>query len=351
MIGAGTFQKKVTNMLFAEKKIVHITFSYGGGLQTALNEFVSKQHFGSHEILIFSKRDKFLKSEITSNIVVSGYFKCVLKLIAADIVILHSTKSGFLRPFTRMLGKYTVFMPHSLHFSQDHLNSFVKVFSKRLEKILSLFTDMYFLLGWHEVKALKEIGIKNDFYVIGNQLHKSKMKVLDSSNFPKKFIFLCGRIHQQKNPLYLLELLPFIKKYGYEIIWAGDGDEAIRDCLVENGVQVTGWIDSNLIYNYMHKCDFVLHLADMEGLPIVFIEASEFAHSKLICVDQVYSWFIPKKYKFLTPSQFEAILDKIESSDEYFNSLDFLLKKRFNSEKIITKWNNVMKNILVIQNK
>lgn len=329
-------------------KAVHITLSYGGGLQTAINQFVNNSKVEHQQVVTFGKEDRFRKNETFEGILYEGLLQSIVKTLEAEIVFVHSTKAGIIRPLLKLFGKHVIYVPHSLYFSRDDLNPLVKKVAKLLEWLLSYFTDRYLLLGWHEARELIRLGGNIHYNIISNIPPSSKFEPANiastTNEDSKKYVVLCGRIHHQKSPLKLLDLIPAINARGYKIIWVGDGDPELRARLIDSGVEVTGWIDPVRVKQYIQSSTFVLHLASAEGLPIIFFEAWKYANSRLLCINNDYAWFIPKKYKFDGPLQFQRAMRQAENAG-FFDNLKKVFDNRFDPDKSIKHWAHVVESI------
>lgn len=105
-------------------------------------------------------------------------------------------------------------------------------------------------------KMRKELGLEN-YFVIG----------------------VTGRITEQKNPFFILEIFNEIKKINKNafLLWCGDGElkteikKKIKQYHLEDDIKLVGAVSN--VNDYMQAFDVFLFPSLWEGLPIVLIEA------------------------------------------------------------------------------
>lgn len=123
---------------------------------------------------------------------------------------------------------------------------------------------------WHKIKEV-HCGLESDFY--------RESKPLPSSQVTK---FVCvGRICEQKGQMLLIEAAKRLRDEGleFELTLAGDGDmraeveRLVKSYNLSSVVDITGWISSDAVRNYLLDSHALVLPSFAEGLPVVIMEA------------------------------------------------------------------------------
>jgi glycosyltransferase involved in cell wall biosynthesis len=85
-----------------------------------------------------------------------------------------------------------------------------------------------------------------------------------------------GRLSAQKDPSFFLEAVRRLRgsRPGLRAVWLGDGDDALREALLEAGVEVSGWLPRAATMDLLGSADLYLHSARWEGFPVMVAEAA-----------------------------------------------------------------------------
>ena len=257
--------------------ILHITEA-GGGVLEVIKNLADLDRVNKHSLLV--RRRDFSSNALTEFTRNMDIFYWKGPLIFAfreyrtlklnypfDVIHFHSSRAGVLRML--FFGKRKVYSPHCFAFERTDLNKFSILFILLIEKFLMNFTHGFLAVNGFEYQwatNLKSILIVSQHkYVAKIQLRKEK----------KDLLIVVGRICTQKNPMEVIRIVKELrnKHYNFEVIWIGDGQEDLTSLLIQNGIQVTGWLKSREVYDYLKSSTALLHTAKWEGMPIVFFEA------------------------------------------------------------------------------
>lgn len=124
---------------------------------------------------------------------------------------------------------------------------------------------------WNKVKIVR-CGLDNSFL-------QGQPVVSESKNV--KQLLCIGRLCEQKGQLLLLQSLKEVLDCGHQVklILAGDGDmrpeieRFVSKHGLQNNVEITGWISSIQVKQYLVQSDAMILPSFAEGLPVAIMEA------------------------------------------------------------------------------
>ncbi|MFD2438071.1 glycosyltransferase [Modicisalibacter luteus] len=89
-------------------------------------------------------------------------------------------------------------------------------------------------------------------------------------------VITVGQVRVQKNPRLFSRISEKVNSLvdNVEFIWVGDGDDALKSTLADNKVNVTGWVNSTEVREYLKEADIYLSTSSWEGMPVSLIEAN-----------------------------------------------------------------------------
>jgi glycosyltransferase involved in cell wall biosynthesis len=196
----------------------------------------------------------------------------------ADVVHLHSSKSGFLgRVACKMAGiDNVVYTPNGASFLGK--NYLVTGFYKKLEKIGNLLGGKVVCCSESELAAYQKIGINATYINNGVSILTQAAKPLKKKN--NKFrIVTSGRIVSQKNPGLFNSIASYFEGLGqFEFIWIGDGDD--KHLLTASNITITGWKNEKEAGQLIESCDVYLSTSQYEGLSFAVLGA--LSHGKAV---------------------------------------------------------------------
>lgn len=265
-------------------KILHITESFGGGVTSAINSYVSNSPQFSHHLIASIRVSDSTGEEDNGNFTelklvprsLNSLFslRAEIKRIQPDVIHLHSTYAGFfcrLMPF--ISKKKVVYTPHGFAFLRD-ANFILKKIYFFIEKLLSFRTEVIAGCGADE----KKLG--------GNFLPVERTKELinvcddigstQNYNFStnKPVIAMVGRIAPQKGYSYFKQVAELVGDCA-QFIWIGGGDSTIVTDLENSNIIVTGWLNRNEVIAALNSVDVYFHTAAWDGFPISVLEAAK----------------------------------------------------------------------------
>jgi glycosyltransferase involved in cell wall biosynthesis len=258
-------------------RILHLTESGGGVLEVIKN--IAEIDEKNKHFLLVRRRDFSSNSINRSTDSLQIYFwegnlfrsyleyRKLSRKLKFDIVHFHSSRAGGLRFLFR--GVHRAYSPHCFAFERQDISRYFKRIYELIERNLLHQTDGFHAVNELELswafKANQSMTLSLYEFVEGSK----------SRNAVEKCIIGLGRICVQKNPNRFIDIVNALRKESenIKVIWIGGGDENLTKSLLDNGITVTGWIDSESVDSYLESGSILLHTATWEGMPIVFYEA------------------------------------------------------------------------------
>lgn len=273
------------------KKVLHITESFGGGVQTALYSYAHSSRQESYQHLLLARaRKKDLTNESNHNVFVQErwveggllqFMRDANQMIAdtkPDIIHLHSSKAGFLGRFLKTGHARLVYTPHCYAFEREDISSFARHIYKTLEKVLLSKVDVVAGCSQRECDLAISIGAKRAELLNNYVTYQSEEREPRDKQELLKIVVL-GRVAPQKDPQFLISTLDNLNlttlNHKLEIIWIGGGDKVLEEQLKAAGVTVTGMLPRDEVVRQLKTSDIYLHTAAWEGMPLTILEASK----------------------------------------------------------------------------
>ncbi|MES1221975.1 MAG: glycosyltransferase, partial [Bacteroidota bacterium] len=196
----------------------------------------------------------------------------------ADVVHLHSSKSGFLGRVACKLARIdnVVYTPNGASFLGK--NYVITGFYKKLEKIGNLLGGRVVCCSESELAAYQKIGINATYINNGVAISTQVPKSLERKN-GKFRIVTSGRIVSQKNPGLFNSIAMYFEGLDlFEFIWIGDGDD--KNLLTSSNITITGWKHETEASQLIESCDVYLSTSQYEGLSFAVLRA--LSHGKAV---------------------------------------------------------------------
>lgn len=185
-------------------------------------------------------------------------------------------------------GCYTI--AHSHNTTSKYEKGFKSIIYQCFSYPTRYIADYFF--GCSKEAGLDRYGKKkcnsNNFSVLHNGIDVSKFafnkdireKLRMSYHLDNRFIVgVAGRITEQKNPFFIIEIFHEIKKLNKNafLLWCGDGElrggieQKIKEYRLENDIELVGAVSN--VNEFMQAFDIFLFPSLWEGLSISLIEA------------------------------------------------------------------------------
>jgi glycosyltransferase involved in cell wall biosynthesis len=333
------------------KSILHVTESLGGGVTTAIIEYVKNSQQCRHYLLanvrgeakielgeqnLFKEVIVLPKNPVRAAMTIRRAFQ----KLNPSYIHLHSSYAGLYGRLSFIDRTKIIYTPHCYGFERRDLNIIKRSSIYIAEQILSIGGYCIAGVSPREVSLGKSmIGTKKAHY-LPNYAEPTvpKTKYIGSVvNRKKKYkVAMVGRLSPQKDPYFFLNVYKLVRQKNDNIsfVWLGGGDEFYYKMLTDEGIHVTGWVDHKVLLENMMDADIYLHSAKWEGNPMSMLEAASL-NLPIIARDipSLRSLGLSKLCK--KPIDAKIILsdlaDPSKTSDLYFNTN--ILKNNFTKEK------------------
>ncbi|WP_373598495.1 glycosyltransferase [Paraclostridium bifermentans] len=232
--------------------------------------------------------------------------------------------------------------------------SFIELFTlRKADKIITVSKDLkYKIIERYKINKDKIININNGI----NIKHISNRTIKDDKF---KFLFV-GRLEKVKNVPFLINAMKELKLKGYnfscDIVGSGSEEEQLKEIVninnLESSINFLGYQED--ISEFMIQSNLLLLTSNMEGMPIVIIEA--FGYNLPVISSNVggINEIITNKktgilYEKNNMNEFVDILERILNNDIDLNSISnnayLEYKTKWTSSSMSEKYMNVFEEI------
>ncbi len=341
-----------------KKKILHIIESTATGTLSAMRGLANSQSNNNSVTIIYSIRPdtpkdlrKYFNPNINLiNIQMSSFFSVlwsfvkIYKLIKKydpHYIFLASSTAGFVgRIVGLFISKKILFfyIPHCISFIRKDIGKLKKIIFIFLELVASLKKSVIIACSKSELEQIQRF-IRSTSYLVENAVTPDYIN-LKLNNKRSKNIVTIGGIRTQKDPENFAKITKEVKKRDQTISfsWIGDGDDKSKKILIDSGVNVTGWIDTENVKNMLLSSTLYLSTAKWEGMPISILEA-------LACGLPTIAYNCPGNSDILKNRDIGFVFN---SNEEAVNKILNLLKDKnkinylsLNSYNIVNDWFNL----------
>lgn len=199
-----------------------------------------------------------------------------LKQLKPDVVHCHSSFAGVVGRLAAIgLNTKVFYSPHCISFMRQDISASKRFIFKLFELIGCIKKSTYIACSQSEYNAIKAALPFADVVLLENAVDLSDFKT-PINNVPQSTslkVITVGGIRPQKGPAEFAKLASTFKNENIEFIWIGDGEQEHKQCLLDAGVNVKGWMPRTDVINELYKADLYLTTALWEGMPVSVIEA------------------------------------------------------------------------------
>jgi glycosyltransferase involved in cell wall biosynthesis len=265
-------------------RVMHVVESYEAGVEVAIKSYIENSPAHIEHCLLYGLRPfrvyedlavgpELLSLSLSKN-PIKSYFSIrkYYRKWRPDIVHLHSSYAGFVGRLAMIPRGKILYSPHGYSFQRTDVNRFLRTGYLFIEYLLSLRCKTTVVCGLGEQK-LAESLLNNKVICAPNF---ASITQGEKSSQDKTFdLVMAGRLTPSKDPCFFLETVKELaKKRSLNVLWIGDGDQDQVAQLKEHAVQLTGWVSSAEVINYLSGAKLYFHSAAWEGNPISVLEAA-----------------------------------------------------------------------------
>lgn len=327
-------------------KILHITDAFGGGVITAIDTYVTFSEECEHHLLTSSPKhednnaallNKFSSYDLNlSNNKVKALFQIyqLYKSIQPTYIHLHSSFAGLYGRICGIPSEKIIYTPHGYAFQRNDVNLIIRKIFYFSEFILSKLSKNSKIAACGPGEYTAAARISDNVFLLSNYAHVPESIVWDSKNKINRSVCMVGRICPQKGVDFFIETFLLIKKeskLNYQFVWIGDGDEVLKEKLIENNIQVLGWMDSSTLFEVLSKQHIYFHTASWDGLPISLLEASQLGVPLVVRETEATNFLSPLTCKTTTEAE-KKIIEMCEKSSNF--KLNIIMNSSFTVKRL-----------------
>lgn len=279
--------------------VLHVAEAWGGGVQTAVRDYVRSVPEVRHLLLMSERAD----CQITDADALfdgvwrmpSGHFARVrdvgrlFRRLRPDVVHAHSSLAGaYVRLAPSVPTERIVYTPHCYAMERGDLARHAAAAVQAVERVLSRRTGTVAGVSPREVELARSLRKRQRAVHVPNLVPRQETPAVpprpraepavrtgDFGSLPPWTVAAVGRLCPQKDPAFFAEaaaegrrLMPSSNWF-----WLGGGAPAHRERLERAGVTVTGWLDHRSLQRVLGQVDVYAHTALWEGAPMTLLEA------------------------------------------------------------------------------
>lgn len=304
-------------------RVIHITEAFGGGLRTAIVNYITATPQIDHTLLA-----RIREAHVTTSIPPSarlepysgglvGFYRRALGVVADgdyDIVHLHSSLAGVLRAVLPPSSRI-VYSPHCYAMESDRVHPKTLAYWTA-ERVLAVRPQFLSAVSPREIELGHRLNKKMAARFVPNAVTPTVRPPSPAERTPstRPTIAMLGRVCHQKAPRYFAEIATHTSDR-YRYLWIGDGDEG-RGSLEEAGVEITGWVTPDRARELLASADLYVHTAAWEGGPLATLEAAD-SGCPVICRDIPSMRSLGYELAGATPRATAAAIDRYFTEDVY----------------------------------
>lgn len=261
-------------------RIVHISEAFGGGLRTAIVNYISATPQFQHTVYsrlrpgheTFDIPDSARFETYSGGL--AGFYLAARKFVADggfDIVHLHSSYAGVLRAILPRSTRI-VYSPHCFAMETDKPVVMRRAYGA-VERALAIRPQLLLAVSPREVEIGRALNSRMLIHEVRNAAPAAEEVPRGEESDPPT-IAMFGRICDQKDPRFFADVCAALGPGRYRYLWIGDGDDA-REALERAGVEITGWVSPRQARELLAAATLYVHSAAWEGGPLASLEAAD----------------------------------------------------------------------------
>lgn len=269
----------------AQVSVLHITESMGGGVASAIEQYVQSTPDISHSIL------RRIRGGADTGVAESRLFGRVLELpvsplksvsairravrdIQPSVIHCHSSWAGFFVRLAVSPRRFNVvYTPHCFAFERRDVGNVSRFLMRLAERLLARRATTVAGCSEYEMATARALGARRVMFIPNRSgLVNQRTKTLNQ----RPLVAGVGRLGPQKDPAFFAATVAALREAeaDFDVVWIGGGSAESSKELSRVGVEVTGWITREETLERLAGADYYLHTAAWEGMPISLLEAN-----------------------------------------------------------------------------
>lgn len=272
-------------------RILHVAEAYGGGVRSAIDDYVRNSPSNSHSLLFAVRSDApFDQEELggfeTARPLPAGHFRRVravrdaVRSLRPDVVHAHSSFGGV---YTRLAvakkpGLRLVYTPHCYAFERLDSGPAMRGFFRLAEHLLAFNTSAFAACSPREARLSNWRGVTATVSMLPNVADvpspdHAQAAAPQENRVPH--LVGAGRDSEQKDPDFFAAAVNQLTREGlpFRATWIGGGPSLARR-FARLPIEVTGWVERSEAVRIVASADVYLHTARWEGFPVAVLEAA-----------------------------------------------------------------------------
>lgn len=265
--------------------VLHVTECYAGGVKRAIDTIVELTPEFDH-VLLFSGDEEPTEAQGFGRVIplgsaasATGNVARAVREIEPSVVHAHSSWAGV---FTRVkrLPVPVVYEPHCYKFDDTEQFAPLRVAYRLAEKALAPRAERIVVLSPHEDGLAKSLDGSSTTHFLPNVASMVPAPGEATGFATDDHVFMIGRLSRQKDPDFFLDLARRVRatRPATRFTWVGDGETAVRERLLAEGVALTGWVTGDRLRDILAAPGLYVHTAQYEGFPLSVLDAAAFEH-------------------------------------------------------------------------
>lgn len=275
-------------------RILHVVDAWGGGVVTALSQFIKStsehEHFLATRLQVAEhapdgELDQFRGVEQLPQGLASAS-RAVNRFassIGADVIHAHSSLAGgIVRLGNRnRRSRRLIYTPHCFAFERRDISPLVRGGLYLAELALSLNTEVIAACSHREQDLAAGMWSRGGTVYIPNSVERATTET-DALEIPRFVgldeevtVAMLGRISSQKDPGFYANVIDRLRAVAPRVNaqWIGGGNADLSVPMEAVGVTVSGWLPAREARKALKHVDIYVHTAAWEGFPMAILEA------------------------------------------------------------------------------
>lgn len=273
-------------------RVLHVTESYGGGVASAISDYVLATPDIEHFLL---RRNR--PGEHIEDLGAGTQFAAIMELgrgvfgarrairratelLQPTSIHAHSSLAGaYVRTAVSRKSWKIVYSPHCYAFERRDVPKLIRLGFLLGEFALARNTSVVAACSLRELRLAQRLGGASSTVFVPNVAHGTqRVHRLGRDQHRASYrVVTMGRVAPQKDPRFFSEVVDALRLWFAEVevesMWIGSGPETSVQDLAAGGTNVSGWTTRPEAIHLLSESDLYLHTARWEGFPLAVLEA------------------------------------------------------------------------------
>lgn len=325
------------------RRVLHVVESYGGGVATAMEQYVAATPEIEHYLLRAIRGESYAESgelvayadvrELPSSLRGSRVaIQKAVKEISPDIVHAHSSFGGAFVRATLVASKRRpiIYTPHGFAFERADVSAGVRGLYRVAEAILSRNTTVIAACSPREARLAASMISATKIVHVPNVVDLQTTGLQEARSICSSVVAGFGRLTPAREPKFFLDVVKAVRRTTSDITfrWIGGGEDRYIEEFRRNDVEVSGWLPRGDALSKFAESSLHIHSAAWDGFPMVLLEANALRIPSLVRTIPAFE-SLPQELKASSPEGMAArALAAISSSRE--------------RQSLLTRWDEVL---------